>query len=386
MKFKSIITFLIYSILLISCGDVTPLSQSTPTETANILPKETDITSSFSSTTGITPENGSSSQIINKWGEGNIYGVALSPDGKNIAISTAKGIYIYEYDTLQVKEFIDLPYTLNANQRFEPRKAISFSSDGNLLALGYNDIIIWNLVEGKIDRRINNQIPNHNIVQVAFSPNNASIVAMSMGHYAPCDAVGGNFALYSATSGTLIYNDYFCPESTLFHFSFLNNYYIAFAGMFADSNDWIYTVKTVDSTTGSLIKRSSYNGIVISISQDGLQISTLEFPSYSTKIIDANTQSIINTFEGAAIFLPDHQNLLVNSQNGWAATTKDNKTICKFENSSYIALSNYGTTYTLTLDKLIFWDDISRNLEIWDTSNCQVLKKLYISIEDKIFK
>ena len=51
------------------------------------------------------------------------------------------------------------------------------------------------------------------------SPNGKTIVAMSLGGYAPCDAWGGNYALYDVESQTLLYNDYFCQIRLIpFHF------------------------------------------------------------------------------------------------------------------------------------------------------------------------
>ena len=365
--------------LLSSCGGVTPISQVNPTKTPTVFAPETvNPTATAKSETGIIePENISQLQIINQWGKGNVYGVALSPDETEIAVSTVTGVYIYDYETLQEKQIIDLPIAASPNRRSLPNKAISFSSDGNLLAVGFDDIIIWNLAENKIDRRLSNRIADFDIIQIAYSLKGDTIAVVSMGGYAPCDAWGGNFALYSAVSGDLLYNDFFCPESSLFHFSFLNNGNVAFVGVTSDSNGWGYKVTTINATTGVLVEKSGYKGLIDSISPDGSQIATREYP-YNTKIIDANTQNTVDDIDGIVIFLPNNHRRLVQSESGWTITESDNKEICKFEGSPHLILDVYRSAFTTTGDKLYFWDSWYQNFEVWDLTQCKLIKQLFI--------
>lgn len=364
--------------LLSSCGGVTPIPQVDLTKTPTVfVPEKITPTATAKIETGIIePENINQLQIIKKWGKGNVYGVVLSPDETELAVSTVTGVYIYDYETLQEKQFIDLPIALSPNQRNSPNKAISFSPDGNLLAIGYDDIIIWNLAENKIDRRLSNRIADYNTIQIAYSPKGDSIAVVSMGGYAPCDASGGNFALYSVESGNLLYNDFFCPESALFDFSFLNNGNIAFVGVTRDSNGWGYKVSMVNATTGVLVKKTSYEGRIFSISPDGSQIAISD--SQSTKIIDVNTKSEVDNIDGIVIFLPDSHKRLVQSKSGWKITTRDNKEICSFENSPHLILDVYRSAFTIKGEKLIFSDYWYQNIEVWDLAHCKLIKQLFM--------
>ena len=330
-----------------------------------------------SETETIGPENVHKLQIVDTWGKGNVYGVALSPDKTRIAVSTATGVYIYNYETLQEKQLLDLPITQNAKSRYSPNKAISYSPDGSFLALGNNDITIWNLEENKIERRLSNRIADYNIIQIEYSPEGETIAVVSMGSYAPCDAWGGNFALYSVESGDLLYNDFFCPESALFNFSFLNNGNIFFMGATRDSNGWGYKVAIVNATTGVLVKKSNTEERIFSISPDGSQIAMND--SQSTKIIDANTQNVVDNIDGIVIFLPNNHNRLVKSESGWSVTTSHNEEICKFESSPHLNLDVYRSPFTITDEKLIFSDYWYQNIEVWDLARCKLTKQFSIA-------
>lgn len=364
--------------LLSSCGGVTPIPQVDLTKTPTVLVPETITpTATAKIETGIIePENINQLQIIKKWGKGNVYGVALSPDETELAVSTVTGVYIYDYETLQEKQFIDLSIVLSPNQRNSPNKAISFSPDGNLLAIGYDDVIIWNLAENKVDKWLSNRIADYNIIQIKYSPRGDTIAVVSMGLYAQCDAWGGNFALYSVESGNLLYNDFFCPESALFDFSFLDNGNIAFVGVTRDSEGWGYKVSTVNATTGVLVKKTSYEGRIFSISPDGSEIALSD--SQGTKIINAKTQNEVDSIDGIVIFLPNHHKRLVQSSSGWKITTNDNKEICNFESSPHIILDVYRSAFTITGEKLIFSDYWYQNIEVWDLAQCKLIKQSFM--------
>ncbi len=206
----------------------------------------------------IEPDNVNRLEMVDEWGKGNVYGVALSPDEKTVAVATTSGIYVYDGKTFKQRQFIDLPITLQNMGHYIPDQVISFSPDGNLLAIGYENIIIWDFSKNKIVEWIHNDISDFNIVNLAFSPNGKTIVATSMGGYAPCDAWGGNYALYDVESHTLLYNDYFCPESALFHFTFTNNSKVVFVGNSAGTKGNGYQVSIVDSITGASLKRIKF--------------------------------------------------------------------------------------------------------------------------------
>lgn len=367
--------------LLSSCGGVTPIPELAQTEIPNSIasPISTPTIQAINNTETIQPENVSQLGIIDEWGQGNVYGVALSPDEKTIAVATTTGVYLYDSKTSEQKQFIDLPIIRKTKRDFSPSRAVAFSPDGNLLAVGYDDIMIWDLKKNDYYGWVDNRIADFNAVQVAFAPQGNTIVVMSMGMYAPCDAWGGNFALYDISSRAILYNDYFCPESALFHFTFTNDENVAFAGIIRDSSDWGYKISIVNTTTGALIKRLNFSGLVDSISPDGSKVSVRQYP-YSTEIIDTKTQKVIDSIEGLVIFLPDGQKQLVANDKGWTITTSDHEVICDFKSKPRLILDVYRSTFTLAGNNLVFWDGSSQKVEIWDTSDCQLSTQLSIPI------
>ncbi|HNB51966.1 MAG TPA: WD40 repeat domain-containing protein, partial [Anaerolineales bacterium] len=234
----------------------------------------------------------------------------------------------------------------------------------------------WNLSEDKIERRLENQIEGYTIVQLGFSPNGKTLVIMSSGGgYAPCDGATLNFALYEIESGNILYNHYFCPFPFIYHFTFINNDQIVFSGA-SDYPEKGYTASFVDATTGTLLKKLSFEDKTISgISYDGSQIALREYASQIdvTDIIDASTQQVIDRIEGDVIYLPNEQNsfLVLNDEGGTIYNDKK-QVLCIFEEP----LSLYFNK--LTKKTLISWNGRGQTIEILDTKNCQITQKLFL--------
>jgi WD40 repeat protein len=364
------------AILLSSCGGVTPAPELSQTET--VIPAvQADEEKGI-----IGPENVSQLEIVDVWGQGEVYGVALSPDEQTIAVATTTGVYLYDRKTSQQKQFIGIPIIPKTSWFRSPSQAIAFSPDGNLLAIGRDNITIWNLSKNDFEGVIDNRIDDFNVVKVAFSPRGNTVVVVSMGGYGPCDAWGGNFALYDVESGFILYNEDFCPESTLYHFTFTNNGKVVFVGDPVERSDRGYRVSVVDSNTGVLLKQLSFKGQVDSISPDGSKIALDPFQdSMGTQIIDINTQNIVEKIDGRVIFLPDNQNLLVATEKGFLISASDHKVICRFESSPDLNFFEvYRDTFTLMRDNLVFWNDLNQSVEIWNTANCRLSEQLFIPI------
>lgn len=350
---------------LSSCGGITPMPQLTSPNISNSSDAEK-----------IKPENIDKLQIIGKWGKGNVYGAALSPDEKTLAVATATGVYLYDNETLQQKQFIDLPIVAEQNKLYSFRQAISFSPDGNLLAIAHNGIKIWNLSTNKYEKWIDNRIADYKAVHIAFTPHGNAIVVMSMGTYQPCDSTGGNFALYDIKTQDLLYNDYFCPESSLFYFNFTDNGSVIFVGKIRDDSDWINKVSFVNAATGNLLRELNFKENIESVSPDGSKISIRN--SGASEIIDTITQKKVNSVDGIAIFLPESQNLLIAKEESVQIVTSESKTVCSFENSLRLTFDVYRSTYTIARDKLVFWNSLHQNVEIWDLTQCKLINQLFI--------
>lgn len=91
----------------------------------------------------ITPDNIDKLTVLQKFGKGLAHDLALSPDGRHLAVSSQDGIYIYSVPDLDEENFI------SAGISYE----IDFSSDGNLLVASIgreNDHFAYSYARGII--------------------------------------------------------------------------------------------------------------------------------------------------------------------------------------------------------------------------------------------
>lgn len=114
---------------------------------------------------------------------GDIRGIAFSPNGKRLAVSTGQVIKIWEWESGSAKEFASVQGGLGA----------SFSTDGALLAYpgqdeNYSDgLMIWDIEANK--KKL--FIADDNVQSPVFSPDGKSIAA----------AVGSNVKIWKLAAG-----------------------------------------------------------------------------------------------------------------------------------------------------------------------------------------
>jgi WD40 repeat protein len=88
----------------------------------------------------ITPENAAQIARIARWGEGSVYGMALSPNGELLAVATSRGIRIYDASNLKLLPRVLLSDKMMLN--------VAFSPDGLTLAAVGNGIELIELRTG----------------------------------------------------------------------------------------------------------------------------------------------------------------------------------------------------------------------------------------------
>lgn len=369
------------TVFLSSCVGATPTSDPIllKTPSALLLDTNTPTESQDHELEIIKPDNLNRLELIDRWGQGYIYGVALSPDEEMFAAATTSGIYLYDADTLQQEQYIDFPIIIDDKLR-TPAQPILFSPDGNLLAIGFEDVYLWNLTTNSWEDQIDFKLDDYGIVQLAFAPHGETIAIMSMGGYAPCDAWGGNFALYDIETENILYNEYFCPESSLFHFGFLDNGNAFFVGIPPKSrfsSDFIYRITLVDSKTGTLVNTLDFDEYIDSISPDGTKLSVRSGLD-KTEIIDIVTREVLDKATGIVYFLPDNERRILSTRDGWAIVNSNQDSVCKFETRLRVNLDVFRSAFVIVEDKLIFKNNWYQSVEIWDLANCELSKRLFI--------
>ena len=152
----------------------TPVPTATPTIEIFTTHPELEI---------ITPHNVARLEQIDQWGQGNVSGIALSPNGNLIAISTTTGIYLYDRVTVKQVGYINI--RVGENNDTEKQECptfgnLAFSPDGTILAIASTNITFWNLKTNAIQRVIENKITDIDsvIANIRFSVDGNRIMAV----------------------------------------------------------------------------------------------------------------------------------------------------------------------------------------------------------------
>jgi WD40 repeat protein len=389
MKFRVLIffsaVFIFFTVILSNCVGASPTSDPITIDTTSVLPLNTNTPTETQDhdLEVIKPDNLNRLELIDRWGQGYIYGVALSPDKGTIAVAATSGIYLYDTDTLRQEQFINFPIIINDKNK-TPSQPISFSPDGSLLAIGFEELYFWNLTSNRWEDQIDFRLDDYGIVQIAFAPHGETIGVMSRGGYAPCDSLGGNFALYDIETEDLLFNEYFCPESSLFHFGFLENGNVFFVGVSPESrfsSDFIYRISFVDSKTGLLLNRLDFDGYIDSISPDGTILSVRRRRE-DTEIIDIASLQALDQATGIVYFLPDNERRILSTRDGWAIINSNQDTVCKFDTQPKVQLNVYRSAFTLMEDMLVYKNNWDQSVEIWDLASCELAKRLFVPSGD----
>jgi WD40 repeat protein len=169
----------------IACTKLTIAIDSTPLATTQIttLGPGTRTDKGFVGPTGVhstptstMPEVVTSGNVakltkIAELGKGDLVGVAWSPNGEELAVSTRAGIYLY--DVLNFKELLFMPVNLVTI-------AMTFSPDGQKLASGsvIGNVDLWDTKNGKILQTYNT---GSMIQSLDICPDNRTLIARDSG-------------------------------------------------------------------------------------------------------------------------------------------------------------------------------------------------------------
>jgi hypothetical protein len=360
-----VVIFVIGLILIPACSNITSSNKSSNLE-------QPDISLSFDNDI-ISVNNVQNLELIESWGQGNFREFTLSPDEKTLAVARTNGVYLYDSSSLEIINFISAPIL----QTYSLGNGLSFSADGTLLSIVYNDVMIWDLQENRVAKWIRNPIYDYQIGRVDFSPDGETLSVVSHGSRYECDGPSGNFALYNIESGNLLYNDYFCTQDAIYYQTFTTN------GKFVYSAPKLggggYAIRTLNASTGELIDEVMVQGLVTSIDPSGyLALYNPINGNEPINILNLHTQKVIYTFDKNArevLFLQGDDGLiLVQSKDELTVYSRDEDLICSFGNK----LSLWTTAlHQISMNKIVAWQDDS--IEIWGFRKCALSQKMNLS-------
>ena len=104
------------------------------------------------------------------WGKGTLHEIALSPDGRLLAVASTQGVYLYNAETLEKVRLIE------TNAR---AVSVAFSPDGALLASASGDrtVQLWQVADGTLLRTLKGHTAS--VLSVAFAPDGALLASAS---------------------------------------------------------------------------------------------------------------------------------------------------------------------------------------------------------------
>ena len=315
---------------------------------------------------------------VDRFGKGINYGSAISPDGQMLAIATASGIYLYDLQTVVQKQFINYPIIAKVEVS-GIKNLISFSPDGNFLAFGISDIVIWNLRKNRVEKIISNPINEFSFTELKFSPKGDTLAVIDKGAFGPCDGWGSAFLLIDFNKQIPLYSQYYCPQSHEYSIHFAKNNQVGFFKDGTATDDHF-----VNASTGIVLKTIKHSDSVMSVSNDGTKLTVpfwkniLTKTDYSseawTKIIDIENGETVDRRKGFFFYLDDFQDRrLLILPDKWSILDSNLREICSSSEPLDILLNHYDVSG----NTLVKFNSQTQNYEIWDLTSCHLSNSIF---------
>jgi WD40 repeat protein len=207
-----VFSLLIASNYLVACQAATsipePTLTNTPSPTATLPSTPTiEIFTTHPELEIITPNNVARLEQIDQWGQGNVNGIALSPKGNLIAISTTTGIYLYDRKTIKQIGYINIRVGEYGMEKYicPISGNLAFSPDGATLAIASTDITLWDLNANTVQTVIKNKVEYKDtiITNIRFSTDGYGIIAIQRNaHDFNCD-LSWRDVMYTVETGEM---------------------------------------------------------------------------------------------------------------------------------------------------------------------------------------
>jgi WD40 repeat protein len=341
----------------------------------------------------ISPENVDRLEQIDRWGEGNIHSVAVSPDEKTIAVYTVSGIHLYDSMTLEETRFIDTGISNKYSNL-----PIAFSPDGQLLAYSDGQIIsLWDLTINEQRDWFFSAVPDWQVINIDFNPDGNRVLVEVYGFYKGYDGSNVNFALYDL-DGHLLFDQYGFADyyRNTFRFTADGRLFLFFNSVW--NIQTTLRIYIVDQSNGQLLTSewfttdSDQESSYYDISPNGKYIASFIYDGGKgiTTIKESKTGEAIQSVEGLILF--------VNSSDGKPAWERspyivyfDDKEETVSETCGIVNESghtDYQELFSSENKAVIFNTKIflSESLALWNFSTCEIEKEiLFPSAQQLVF-
>ncbi len=384
------------SVLLSGCGGVTPYPTNTPispqtsqltstpspSPTARFYlpdyggyystpsPESTTFAAVYSNLEVITPGNAGSLQLLARWGEGNVYDVALSPDKKIVAVATGTGVYLYDADTLEPTGVLGaLPLRTSG----PTSGAIDFSPDGKTVVVAGNGVTFWDIAThalvgtlptGRYGPRASE--PS----SITFTPDGTHVFVT--GSEAVAGGFGENVALYTLQGYRIVDQDVCAHcQTPYYRFTPGNKAYLFMNARGQITPAFPSEVIEIDLSSNKIVDTIMNNPDkrLYDISPDGSRLA-YELGNgigiWETQIIDAQTGQILQTVDGDIKFLQ-----LADGKISWQNANVDSGPVpCGVQATK--VFSDIGPARF----DLILSPYSDNQLQLWNLSTCALQKSV----------
>jgi WD40 repeat protein len=390
MRLNVICLFLIVSGFLSACQKTVPIQVPVPTSTLGPIAIPTvAMTVTHPELEVITPSNVQRIKQIDQWGKGNVNGVALSPDGTLVAVSTVTGIYLYDPKTASQTGYIDI--RVGGGDDLETQTCptsgnLAFSPDGSTLAIAYRDITLWDMAAGTLRSVIKNKIADRDsiISEIHFTSDGSRITGIqktASGY--PCYSGWGSLVMYAVKGGELPFrHDYARYEEgpgPIF-FQDKGSVFISFPDTKGS------TLLEVDLRSGH-IRRTKQTPAISSMS--GKAAVSFEWVStgengaghLQSHILDLKSYKDLEVLDAMVEMIPNSDRMIIRDNQGLAVRTLDGRTICSYSTSAETINAFLPKTYSRDGALAMSWNsygDRAGDLRIWDLEHCTISEPVVI--------
>lgn len=276
-------------------GVIDPPSETTADQSSDALDNLNALRMILGNNMVITPENAAGVEELIRFGNGRLVNLAVSPDGKLVAVLSDIGLWVFNPSSIKEVHFLPVVHMAN----------LSFAPDGRTIALiGKGEIQFWDLQEYQKLSTIN---VNTDLYGVAYSPDGKTL---AVGGY------DGILRLFDTLSSTLV-------SSLSGHESYILCLAYSPDGTHFASGGWDGKIRLWDSLTKKRValldtdKKDIYD---ISFSSNGQYLLAGASENYKDQDVtlwDVQDRTLITGFEGYSFsFSPDGERLAIGDLDG----------------------------------------------------------------------